>query len=55
MKKITVRPCKEKPGKWEIMGCNGKVLERHYSDKDDAIKYAKKVACEASLELVIED
>lgn len=55
MQKITVRPCKEKPGMWEIMGCNGKVLDRHYRDKDDAISYASDLAHETACELIIED
>lgn len=55
MKKITVRPCKEKPGMWEIMGCNGNVLNKHYHNKEEAVSYANTLAHETASELVIEE
>lgn len=54
-KKITCRPCKERPGIWEIQDQYGQVQNRHYASKGECITKATEMACECGCELCISD
>ena len=54
-KKVTCRPCKDKPGTWEIVKPNGSVCTTHYNDKNECVKEAKKMATEYACEMTIEN
>lgn len=54
-KKVTCRPCKDKPGTWEIVKPNGSVYSVHYKDKSECVKQAEKFACEYACEMNIVD
>lgn len=51
--KITVRPCKEHPTKWEIQEPNGQVLSKHFNTKEECVSQARKMAYEYGCELTI--
>ncbi|MBQ3253978.1 MAG: DUF2188 domain-containing protein [Acholeplasmatales bacterium] len=51
---IIARPCKEKPGEWEIQDQNGNV-NNHYNSKDECISCARKMAQESGCELRVEN
>ncbi len=53
--KVTCRPCKEQPGKWEIQDQNGNVQQQHFASKDECVNVARRMAAEASCELSIEE
>lgn len=54
-KKVTCRPCKEKPGKWEIEDQNGQVKQEKYATKGECVKTAKEMCEEYGCDLRIED
>ncbi len=54
-KKITCRPCKEQPGKWEIQDQNGNVKAKHYASKEECVNAARSLASEFGCELRIEN
>ena len=53
-KNVVCRPCKEE-NNWEIVDPNGHVYSKHYQNKSDCVKQARKYAEEFGCELVVEE
>ncbi len=54
-KNVTARPCKERPGKWEIKEPSGQVKSKHYNSKEECVQEAKQMAYEYGLDVVVEE
>lgn len=54
-KKVTVRPCKEQAGKWEIQEPSGQVMSKHFNSKEECVSEARRMAYEFGLDVCVEN